>query len=217
MLFRSGTRSGVYAVRISGSDKETTGEDNIPFFVLPPKNERTADICVLMSTYTYTVYHNHARPEARTGWWRDQWNKQSKEWGAYPANAFDHPEYGFSTYNFHTDGSGICQDCDDDDPNTPQFDRKEVFQFTFPSSLAVVHLAHQRDSEGVKFVGVDVADGGPVWITTAPLVELSEEYRAAAASPRVQNKLSAGATPCRPLTRVAPLAVRLVGSSPMHG
>lgn len=98
------TRSGVYAVRIKAGDHE----DNIPFFVVPPKGRKTADVCVLMSTFTYTVYHNHARPEARTGWWRELWNKQSKDWGAYAANAYDHPEYGHSTYNYHTDGSGIC-------------------------------------------------------------------------------------------------------------
>lgn len=100
----AGTRSGIYAVRL----KAGAHEENIPFFVLPPRGKRTADICVLMSTYTYTVYHNHARPEARTKWWRELWEKQSTEWGAYPANAFDHPEYGWSTYNYHTDGSGIC-------------------------------------------------------------------------------------------------------------
>ena len=61
----AGTRSGVYAVRLEGGERE----DNIPFFVLPPKGKRTADICVLMSTYTYTVYHNHARPEAGTPHW----------------------------------------------------------------------------------------------------------------------------------------------------
>jgi N,N-dimethylformamidase len=101
----AGTRSAVYAVRIKSGEHE----ENIPFFVLPPKGRKTADICLLMSTYTYTVYHNHARPEARTKWWRELWNAQAKEWsGAYPANAYDHPEYGHSTYNFHTDGSGIC-------------------------------------------------------------------------------------------------------------
>jgi len=100
----AGTRSGVYAVRIRAGDKE----ENIPFFILPPKGRQTADICVLMSTFTYTVYHNHARPEARTKWWRELWEKQAAEWQAYPANAYDHPDYGHSTYNFHTDGSGIC-------------------------------------------------------------------------------------------------------------
>ncbi|MFV0297184.1 MAG: N,N-dimethylformamidase beta subunit family domain-containing protein [Hyphomicrobiaceae bacterium] len=101
----AGTRSGIYAVRVKAGDDE----ENIPFIVLPPRGERTADVCVLVSTYTYTVYHNHARPEARTKWWRELWETQAREWtGAYPANAYDHPEYGYSTYNDHTDGSGIC-------------------------------------------------------------------------------------------------------------
>jgi N,N-dimethylformamidase len=99
------TRSGAYAVRIEGEG----GADNIPFFVLPPKGRRTADICLLMSTYTYTVYHNHARPEAKSARWLASWKEQAAAWpGAYPANAAEHPEYGFSTYNVHTDGSGIC-------------------------------------------------------------------------------------------------------------
>jgi N,N-dimethylformamidase len=100
-----GTRSGIYALRLEG---EGGAQENVPFFVVPPKGKRTADLCVLMSTYTYTVYHNHARPEAGTRRWREMWGEQAKAWGAYPANAFDHPEYGHSTYNFHTDGSGIC-------------------------------------------------------------------------------------------------------------
>jgi N,N-dimethylformamidase len=100
----AGTRSGVYAVRIRSGDKE----DNIPFYVVPPKGEKSADICVLMSTYTYTVYHNHARPEAKTARWIGRYRDQAKAWGAYPENAADHPEYGYSTYNYHTDGSGIC-------------------------------------------------------------------------------------------------------------
>jgi N,N-dimethylformamidase len=99
-----GTRSGVYAVRLEGDG----AQDNVPFYVVPPKGTRTADVCVVMSTYTYTVYHNHARPEAGTSRWRDLWQGQAKAWGAYPENAFDHPEYGHSTYNFHSDGSGIC-------------------------------------------------------------------------------------------------------------
>jgi N,N-dimethylformamidase len=99
-----GTRSGVYAVRLTCGD----AQENIPFFVLPPKGKRTADLCVLMSTYTYTVYHNHARPESGSAAWRKLWNDQAAAWGAYPYNAGEHREYGLSTYNYHSDGSGIC-------------------------------------------------------------------------------------------------------------
>ena len=99
-----GTRSGTYAARL----KSKSGEENIPFFVVPPKGKRTADLAVLVSTYTYTVYHNHARPEAGNPKWLAMWKAQAKDWGGYVENAAEHREYGLSTYNYHTDRSGIC-------------------------------------------------------------------------------------------------------------
>ena len=100
----AGTRSGAYAVRL----EREGGEENIPFFIVPPKGTRAADLALLISTYTYTVYHNHARPESGNATWLAQWKAQAKAWGAYPYNPGEHREYGLSTYNFHTDGSGIC-------------------------------------------------------------------------------------------------------------
>ncbi len=98
-------RSGTYALRLEAGGEE----ENIPFFVVVPKGRKTADICVLVSTFTYVVYANHARPEWLTDTaWRTAWEEQSKAWGAYPHNPGEHREYGLSTYNYHTDGSGIC-------------------------------------------------------------------------------------------------------------
>jgi N,N-dimethylformamidase len=99
-----GTRSGIYAVRLTCGD----AQENVPFFVLPPKGRRTSDLCVLMSTYTYTVYHNHGRPEAGSPAWMKMWSDQAAAWGAYPYNPGVNRDYGLSTYNFHSDGSGIC-------------------------------------------------------------------------------------------------------------
>ena len=48
---------------------------------------------------------------------------------------------------------------------TPQFSKAEIFEFTFRTSLGVVHLAHGKEEQGWKFVGVDESDGGPVWCT----------------------------------------------------
>jgi len=100
----AGTRSGAYAVRLSREGSE----ENVPFFVVPPKGKKTADLAVLVSTYTYTVYHNHARPESSNATWLAAWKAQAKAWGGYAHNPGEHREYGLSTYNFHTDGSGIC-------------------------------------------------------------------------------------------------------------
>ncbi len=96
-------RSGVYAVRIRCGDDY----DALPFFVCPPKNQSkdqyAQKLCVLISTFTYTVYGNHARPNFATSWLA-----RMKSWGAYPWNPAMHREYGLSTYNDHRDGSGIC-------------------------------------------------------------------------------------------------------------
>ncbi|MEQ1614436.1 MAG: N,N-dimethylformamidase beta subunit family domain-containing protein, partial [Hyphomicrobiaceae bacterium] len=100
-----GLRSGVYALRLKAGDEE----ENIPFFVVPPKGRTTAKIALLVSTFTYTVYGNHARPEwFNDETWKNAWKAQTKEWNGYPHNPGDHLDLGLSTYNFHTDGSGIA-------------------------------------------------------------------------------------------------------------
>lgn len=91
--------SGVYVMRIQSGEHE----DAMPFYVCPPKGTTTAKLCVLIPTFTYSIYGNHARPD-----YADAWQEKNKEWGAYPNNPAVYPQYGMSTYNFHSDGSGIC-------------------------------------------------------------------------------------------------------------
>ncbi|MGI9524154.1 MAG: N,N-dimethylformamidase beta subunit family domain-containing protein [Hyphomicrobiaceae bacterium] len=91
--------SGVYAARITCEEHE----DVMPFFVCPPSGRRTADLCVIASTFTYTVYGNHARPD-----YAQSWQDKIRRWRAYPWNPAVYREYGLSTYNYHGDGSGIC-------------------------------------------------------------------------------------------------------------
>ena len=91
--------SGVYAARIDCGEHT----DAMPFFVCPPKGETRASLAVLVSTFTYTVYGNHARPD-----FHPSWKERIAAWNAYPNNAAEYPEFGLSTYNFHRDGSGIC-------------------------------------------------------------------------------------------------------------
>ncbi len=95
----AGFKSGVYGVRLTCG----AHEDTIPFYVCPPLGERTADLCVLASVFTHVVYGNYARPD-----FGPHWRERAAAWDAYPHNPWDQPEYGFSTYNFHSDGSGIC-------------------------------------------------------------------------------------------------------------
>jgi len=91
--------SGIYIMRI-----EADGHyDAMPFFVCPPLGKRSADLCVLVSTFTYTIYGNHARPD-----FAPSWLEKISAWKAYPNNPSQYRHYGLSTYNNHTDGSGIC-------------------------------------------------------------------------------------------------------------
>jgi N,N-dimethylformamidase len=94
-----GLRSGVYAVRLRAGD----AEDMIPFFVRPRRGQATADVCVLMPTFTYIVYANIAR-----GVTDDEYRARAAAWKARPWTPDEHQEYGLSTYNYHHDGSGIA-------------------------------------------------------------------------------------------------------------
>ncbi len=94
-----GMASGVYGIRLRCDDIE----DIVPLYVLPRPGRATASIVFLASTFTYQIYGNHQRGSVD-----DAFRSRQAEWGAYPWNADQHPEYGASTYNKHPDGSGIC-------------------------------------------------------------------------------------------------------------
>ena len=70
-----GTRSAVYALELSAAN----AQENVPFHVVPPRGKRTADVAVLASTFTYTVYGNHARPDWADPRWRASWLAQARE------------------------------------------------------------------------------------------------------------------------------------------
>ncbi len=92
-------KSGVYGARLAC---EEVGEI-IPFYVRPRLGKPTARIAVLASTFTHQIYANHAGDNTDYAYWR-----RVKDWGANPWNPDQHKDYGCSTYNFHSDGSGIC-------------------------------------------------------------------------------------------------------------
>jgi N,N-dimethylformamidase len=97
-------RSGSYALLAKAGEHE----ENIPFFIVPRAGSPRARIAVLMSTFTYVVYQNNARIDWVDPAWREAWHGLTRTWGGYPNNPGDHPEYGWSTYNYHSDRTGIC-------------------------------------------------------------------------------------------------------------
>ncbi len=94
-----GLRSGVYGVRLRG---EGVCEDIIPIFVLPPRGTVQAPVAYLAPTFTYQAYANHMRANLD-----DAFRTRVRAWGATPNHPDDHPDYGYSTYNRHPDGTGI--------------------------------------------------------------------------------------------------------------
>ncbi len=93
-----GLASGVYGIRLRAG----TQEDVIPLFVLPPRGTAMAPVAYLASTFTYQAYANHARFN-----FDGALRARAAAWGATPNNPEDHPEYGWSTYNRHPDGTGV--------------------------------------------------------------------------------------------------------------
>ncbi len=94
-------RSGVYAVRLRADDDEWY----VTFFVRPPRGTTTSKLAFLASTVTYLAYSNY------------QWlmNNRFSEvtetfWTTLdPGDVFlqEHQEFGLSTYDTHSDGSGV--------------------------------------------------------------------------------------------------------------
>jgi N,N-dimethylformamidase len=95
-----GFKSGVYAARLKGVDG---AEEMIPFFVTAPKGRPQSRICVLVPSYTYTVYANIARGNTN-----DAMRARMAAWGASPYTTDDHRQFALSTYDYHSDGSGIA-------------------------------------------------------------------------------------------------------------
>ena len=91
--------SGVYAARLTTCDGD---EEMIPFFVTAHRGRPQARLCVVIPTFTYTVYANIARGNTN-----DAMRQRMQAWKARVHSADEHRQFALSTYNYHSDGSGI--------------------------------------------------------------------------------------------------------------
>ena len=91
--------SGAYLMRLAAEGHA----DELPFYVRPRRGEPRAEVLFIASTYTYQAYANHARGNVDAAF-----RERIAAWGAYPHHPDQHGDYGWSTYNRHRDGSGIC-------------------------------------------------------------------------------------------------------------
>ncbi len=93
--------SGVYVARLKAEDDESY----VTFFVRPPRGTTTAKLAFLASTATYMAYSNYH-------WMLHQHYSEVSEtfWTTLdPGDVFlqEHSEFGLSTYDTHSDGSGV--------------------------------------------------------------------------------------------------------------
>jgi N,N-dimethylformamidase len=95
--------SGVYAAWLRADGEE----DHVPFFVRPRRGAPTAEIAVLMPTFTYLAYGNERIRRTKEGFEDIRMfagagsDPREAEWARFP-------EFGISLYDVHADGSGCC-------------------------------------------------------------------------------------------------------------
>lgn len=88
--------SGFYAAHLSND----RGEDYIPFIVRPAKP--ASDVVLLVPTFTYQVYGSYVRPGRGA-----EIAARAQAWQSLQETPDVNPQFGLSTYNLHSDGSGV--------------------------------------------------------------------------------------------------------------
>jgi N,N-dimethylformamidase len=94
--------SGLYCAYLT----QEGHEDYIPFVVRPPRGTTRAPLALLLPTASYWAYANrHVELE-----WRERENVVGYFAAVDPTALFlhEHPEFGVSMYDLHSDGSGVC-------------------------------------------------------------------------------------------------------------
>ena len=98
-----GLKSGVYAARLTSTD----GFDFwVPFFVRPKRGAATSKVAFLASTATYTVYmNNRGRFMSLI---TERYQGRLALIDGIDELLIEFPEMGLSTYDRHSDGSGVA-------------------------------------------------------------------------------------------------------------
>ena len=97
----NGLRSGCFAAVLEAAEARW----HAVFFVRPAVGKPTADVVYLASTATYTVYCNNIGRFLSTG--AEIYHGRVTVMDAVDKMLLKHPEMGLSTYDRHSDGSGV--------------------------------------------------------------------------------------------------------------
>ena len=98
-----GLASGIYAARIVAGDQH----DHIPFVVLPPRGKATADTLFLMPSASYMAYANE-HSAVQGGGYLQAFSNGLNGLSAQDLLLDQRPDLGYSLYDVHSDGSGVC-------------------------------------------------------------------------------------------------------------
>ncbi|MFD5316387.1 N,N-dimethylformamidase beta subunit family domain-containing protein [Streptomyces sp. NPDC127098] len=102
LVVPDGLASGVYALRVRLGGHV----DHIPFWVLPPRSTATSRVLLLFPTMSYLAYANdHILPEVPVA---QSIMGHTSVIAAADLHLQEHPEFGLSTYDLHSDGSGVA-------------------------------------------------------------------------------------------------------------
>jgi N,N-dimethylformamidase len=104
LLIPESWTSGIYAARL----RSGVSEEYIPFVVRPREKDAPAAVAVLLPTITYQAYANHRSANLLDS--VDPFELLGKPAILDPSDHFlrEHPEFGMSLYDVHTDGGGCC-------------------------------------------------------------------------------------------------------------
>lgn len=94
-------RSGVYAVRLAAGREEAW----VPFVIRPPRGAAGSNTAVLLPTMTYLAYLNHRARFTSLG--SERLHGRLKVLDGTDIAFIETPEMGLSTYDRHSDGSGV--------------------------------------------------------------------------------------------------------------
>ncbi|WP_285761869.1 N,N-dimethylformamidase beta subunit family domain-containing protein [Nocardiopsis ansamitocini] len=99
--------SGIYAVRVRVRTPEGGETDHIPVVVRPADHQAKAPVAYLIPTFTYVAYANE-RLQHRLDYEAEGITDHPITPDRFDRALADHPEFGGSLYDHHSDGSGVC-------------------------------------------------------------------------------------------------------------
>ncbi|HVJ42504.1 MAG TPA: N,N-dimethylformamidase beta subunit family domain-containing protein [Dongiaceae bacterium] len=99
-------KSGIYCAELRQQGPAGEIDDMIPFYVRPPRGKATAPLALLIPTASYLAYSNH---QMATSWTFDELSTNKfTTLSAGDRYLEENFSFGLSTYDSHTDGSGVC-------------------------------------------------------------------------------------------------------------